>query len=194
MPHRGSVPLKEAVSSLIYALEQRDPFGVGHANRVANYSLAIARRLNFPIEQQAIIQYASLLHDVGKIGMPDFVMQKNAKFSEDEYAIMREHPQIGAMIVGHINLLKTIQPVIMQHHEWVNGQGYPRRLKGEEICTEAKIISVTEAFDEMTTEKPYRNAVAPTEALSRLEERANEQFDGYYVKVFCQIVRDTHHV
>ncbi len=190
MPHRGTVPLKHVAASLIYALDQRDPFGFGHSNRVAQYGLMIGKHLNFHIEQLAVLQYAALLHDIGKIGLPDFVLQSNEKFLEDEYLIMKEHPQIGALIVNKIDLFKVVEPAILQHHEWINGDGYPSHLKGDDICVEARIIAIVEAYDDMTTDQPYRIGMSPEKVLAIIADCANRQFDAYYVDVFTKLIEE----
>lgn len=188
MPHRGTVPLKEAVSSLIFALDQRDPFGYGHAERCTRYAMRIGEYLSYPIERMAILQYGTLLHDVGKIGIPDFVLQSSGELTEDEFLIMQEHPQLGAMIVGKIELFQVIQPAILQHHERYDGNGYPSGLQDTEICEEARIINIVEAFDEMTTDRPYGKTTTPENALERIHEMAGQQFDPRLVKIFDKII------
>ena len=188
MPHRGTILLKEAVSAMLAALNQRDPLGYGHSTRVANLSLTLADALKFTIEQKAILQYAALLHDIGKIGLPDFVLQSNEQYSEDEYLLMQEHPQIGVIIVGEVSLFKVIKPGILQHHEWIDGNGYPMGLKNNEICVEARIISVAEAFDNMTNDQPYRKAMPVVDALKELELNANKQFDSMLVEILTNVI------
>lgn len=191
MPHRGTIPLKEAVAALLSTLNQRDPLGYGHSRRVAYYSMFIADQLGYDIERKAVLQYAAYLHDIGKVGLPDFVLQSSEALSEDEFMIMKEHPQIGAMIVGEVKLFEVIKPIILQHHEWVDGSGYPYGLNSSEILTEAKIISIAGAFDTMTTDHPYRKALTKTGALNELHNFAGRQFDTLLVDVFTEII-ETH--
>ncbi len=188
MPHRGTIPLKEAVATLLSTLNQRDPLGFGHSRRVAGYALQMGEALNFSIEQMAVIKYAALLHDIGKVGLPDFVLQSSDRLSEDEFEIMKEHPQIGAMIVGEVDLFKAIKPAILQHHEWIDGSGYPIGLKGKDITIEAKIIGLTGAYDTMVNDHPYRKALSKTAALNELHNYAGKQFDDKLVDVFTKVI------
>ncbi len=184
--------LKESYLSTVIALaaavEARDPYTRNHCERVADYAEALARRLNLPDDEIEKIRQASLLHDIGKIGIPDRILLKGGALSEAEYDVIKTHPVISASIIADIPFLEDIVPLIRHHHERFDGKGYPSGLKGEQIPLGARIIAIADAFDAMTENRPYRSALSRREALEELLKAQNEQFDGSLTKAFIDMM------
>lgn len=173
-------------SALAEAIEKRDPYTGGHTKRVLAYCMAIAGNLDMPDEEIEVLRLSAVLHDVGKIGVEDRILRKEAPFDADETRSMRMHPQFGAEILKHIPHLKDIMPGMLHHHERVDGLGYPSGLKDEAIPLTARIISVADAYDAMTSTRPYRKGLPPKEALSELKRCAGRQFDIKVVNAFMK--------
>lgn len=176
--------------SLISIIEAKDPYTAGHTERVAAYSMAIANRLNFADEELRTIMFGALLHDIGKMGVLDKIINKPGPLSEEEWELMRAHPVVGAQIVEKMEFLGGTIDIVRHHHESWNGKGYPDGLKGEDIPLIARIVTVADSFDAMTTDRPYRRALTLDEAINRLEEASGVQFDAELVKVFVKYVRE----
>jgi HD-GYP domain-containing protein (c-di-GMP phosphodiesterase class II) len=170
--------------ALAEAIEKRDPYTGGHTKRVLEYSSAIGRRMGFSAEEIDRLELAAVLHDVGKIGVSDLILGKQAPLDDDEFAAMKNHPEFGADIVNHVPDLVDIVPGIRDHHERVDGKGYPDGLTGDEIELNAKIIAVADSFDAMTTSRPYREGLSVEYALSELKRCTGSQFDGEVVEAF----------
>jgi len=174
----------EVVETLAEAIEKRDPYTGGHTKRVVKYSLMIADQLNLNDKEKEQLKMAALLHDVGKIGIDDSLLRKPAKLDETEFEKMKEHPSIGADILGKIPQLKGIIPGILYHHEWYNGKGYPEGLAGNNLPWIAKIISIADTYDAITTDRPYRKGLSHEWAIQELKKFAGIQFDPVYVEAF----------
>ncbi len=177
---------EEVSMALINAIEIRDPYTKGHSERVALYSSSIARELGWSGEWERKIFLAGLLHDVGKVGIPDSILMKPAKLNSFEFKIIQHHPTLSATIVSQIDSLKDIVPWVKYHHERMNGSGYPEGLKGYEIPDGARIIAVADVFDAMTSNRPYRKAMEVREALKIIKSGSGELFDP---KVVSKAVR-----
>jgi HD-GYP domain-containing protein (c-di-GMP phosphodiesterase class II) len=134
-----------------------------------------------------VVRYASVLHDIGKVGIPDAILNKPGKLDENEWEFMRRHPRIGADIVDQIEGFEEISAAIIAHHERYDGGGYPFGLKGEEIPIEARIISVVDTYDAMTSDRPYRRALSHDTAIAELSRCAGTQFDTRVVEAFCSM-------
>lgn len=169
------------LKALTAAIEVRDPYTQGHSARVSEYAGLLARRMNLDERQVEIIAYAGLLHDIGKIGIDDRVLRKQGPLSAAERAAMMEHPVIGAQILRRAGVFAELEPGVRHHHEWLNGGGYPDGLAGEQIPIAARILSVADAFDAMTSDRPYRPALSEQEALQRLVASTDLQFDAQVV-------------
>jgi HD-GYP domain-containing protein (c-di-GMP phosphodiesterase class II) len=154
------------------------------------YAIQLAKRVGLPQEKLEALSRGGLLHDLGKIGIPDNILLKPGKLTAEEWKLMRRHPEIGYMILKNIDFLIAAQEVVLCHHERFDGAGYPRRLKGEEIPVVARIFSVADAFDSMTTDRPYRKAMAFREAMCELEKNANFQFDPNFVDMFLNVPKE----
>ncbi|MBI4949977.1 MAG: GAF domain-containing protein [Deltaproteobacteria bacterium] len=172
--------------ALAEAIEKRDPYTGGHTKRVFEYSLAIGKHMTMPPKALEILKLSAVLHDIGKIGIEDRILRKDAPLDADEAAVMRLHPQYGAEIMKHVPQLKDIVPGMLHHHERFDGQGYPRGFKGEQIPLIARIISVADTYDAMTTTRPYRKGLPPEVAIAELRKYAGVQFDGRVVEAFIR--------
>ncbi|HOT01304.1 MAG TPA: HD-GYP domain-containing protein, partial [Acidobacteriota bacterium] len=177
-----------AIRTLAAAIDAKDPYTRGHSERVTRYSEIIATELGLPTEEVENIQIAALLHDVGKIGISDSILQKPGILTEAEYAVMKQHPELGGNIMSQIQQLKHIIPGMRYHHESLDGSGYPRGLKGDEIPLAARIIGVADAFDAMTTERPYQKPLATEEALEIINRKAGQKFDRRVVDALAAAV------
>lgn len=171
-------------TALAEALEKRDAYTAGHTQRVHGYSLAIARRMNLTEAQTDNLRLAAILHDIGKIGVSDQVLRKPGRLSPEEFEEMSRHSGSGSEILQHLPQLAEVLPGVLHHHEQYNGKGYPSRLQGESIPLIARIIGVADAFDAMTSNRPYRTALAVDIALAELERCKGEQFDPGAVDAF----------
>ena len=178
------------VKSLAAAIDGKDPYTRGHSERVSRMSVAVAQRLGIPDDEVEKIRISALLHDVGKIGIDDNILKKPSALTEEEYEIMKEHPQKGYKIMSQIPAMKEFLPGMYMHHEMVNGQGYPQGLKGDEIPLMARIVAVADTFDAMTTDRPYQRAMKFEEAVNRIESYVGTRYDGEVVAAFAAACRE----
>lgn len=176
----------QTAESLAEAIEKRDPYTGGHTRRVTQYSLAAAKYLSLNPEEVRVLKMASVLHDIGKIGIDDHILRKPTLLDPHEVDLIRKHPQMGAEIIGHIKQLKEIIPGVQYHHEHMNGKGYPEGLIGEGIPMIARIIAVADTYDAITTDRPYRKALSKEIAVSELKKGSGTQFDWKVVEAFLQ--------
>ena len=176
--------LTETLQLLVLALEARDPYTKNHSARVTRMALRMAELLGCTAEEREMLDFAGRLHDIGKVGIQDAVLLKPGRLDEGELNVMRRHPVIGEEIVRPVCLLADERAVVRHHHEWWNGSGYPDHLSGAEIPRLARILSVADAFDAMTSDRPYRRALTPRQAVSILEDSAGVQFDSEVVESF----------
>jgi putative nucleotidyltransferase with HDIG domain len=181
--------LLETIETLNAAVEARDPYTAGHSQRVRRVSLAIGRELRLPARQLGALATGALFHDIGKIGMPDSILTKPEKLDRTEAAIMREHVVRGAEIVSRISSLKDSVPAIRHHHERWDGLGYPDRLVGTDIPVEAAIIAIADAWDAMTTDRPYATALGMDEAMAQIRAGRGKQFNPAVVDAFLTVAR-----
>ena len=172
------------LQALAAAVEARDPYTRGHCERVTQYALTIAEALAFSDEDLEILERAAILHDIGKVAVPDSILRKNGRFDEDDWIEVRKHPQVGQTMLAHLKFLGPSLPLIRHHHERYDGSGYPDGLGGEGIPLGARILAVADAFDAMTSDRPYREAFALSDAVGELERCAGSQFDPEIAEVF----------
>ncbi len=177
----------EFVSSLASALDARDPYTAGHSLRVSHYSCAIARAMNVEQQEHELIRVGALLHDIGKIGISDAVLQKQERLTPEEEALIQQHPVIGRKILECVQGFEAYLPVVELHHENWDGSGYPRGLKGEETPRMARIVKVADAYDAMTSDRPYRKGMQHDRAVGILEKHAGTQFDVVAVQAFMTL-------
>lgn len=174
-------------------LDARDPYTAGHSERVAAYSVELGRALCLPKIQIELLRKSALLHDIGKIGVRDDVLLKEGKLTDQEFAQIQEHPTIGIHILNQITLPESLRPLmagVRSHHERIDGNGYPDGLAGEEIPLFGRIMAIADAYDAMTSDRPYRNGMPVEKALSILESGRGTQWDEAFVDVFVQLRRE----
>lgn len=176
------------VRSLVAAIEAKDAYTRGHSERVADYSEQIARQLHLPEDDIDKLKFAALLHDLGKIGIQRRILSKVGRLSPDEFTLMREHPELAATILRNVEFLEDVIPTIYHHHEHYNGDGYQGHLKGEQIPLAARILSVADAYDAMTSARPYRGALTPEAAAAELVSCCGSQFDRRVVNALLAAV------
>lgn len=180
--------LQETFYTTVYTLaetiEKRDPYTGNHTKRVMEYSLAIGKTLELPEKDMARLQLGAVLHDIGKIGIRDSVLLKESSLTDEEFEQIKKHPLYGEEIIRCISQLKSAIPGVKHHHEKFSGRGYPDGLKGEEIDITARIISVADSFDAMTTNRPYRKGLSLDEAFEELRKYSGSQFDPHIVDAF----------
>ncbi len=176
------------VQSLVNALEASDRFTRGHSERVRMLSVELGRRLGLGFQELELLEQAAILHDIGKIGIDNFILQKRGKLTGNEYSLVKTHPLIGDEILGPIETFADVRKTIIQHHERHDGSGYPYGLSGDEICTGAKILSVVDTFDAMMTDRPYRKALSAAAVKGELRANAGTQFDPSVVEAFVDML------
>ena len=181
--------LLETIETLNAAVEARDPYTAGHSQRVRRVALAIGRELTLSAHQLGLLGTAALFHDVGKIGIPDSILTKAGPLEPGEAAIMREHVRRGADIVSKVSSFEEAVPAIRSHHERWDGLGYPDGLRGEEIPLEASIVGLADAWDAMTTDRPYAHGLSLNEAMLQIRSGRGKQFNPVVVDAFWQVAR-----
>ncbi len=181
---------RSTLKALTAALETRDSETHGHSERVVTYSLRLGREYGLNREEMNSLEFGSLLHDIGKIGVPDLILRKPGKLTDEEWVRMREHPMHGQQILRGIEFLKGPARVVGQHHEKWDGSGYPLGLHGEEIDVCARIFQVADAFDAITSDRVYRKGKAYEAAAAELEEWAGKQFDPKVVAAFHRVPKE----
>jgi putative two-component system response regulator len=178
---------------LAETLEAKDVYTRGHSERVAKYSTILAKEMGMSAYEVEEIRRGSLLHDIGKIGVKDSILNKVERLTPEELAHIRTHPARGYEICKHMKSFKNILPIIRSHHERMDGKGYPDGLKGDEITVPARICSITDAFDAMTSNRTYRNGISPLQAASIFErEMDSGQWDPEIVKIFVNLIRSSY--
>lgn len=178
----------ETIQALASAIEAKDPYTKGHSERVAKLAVAIAEELKMDNDLISNLHYAALLHDIGKIGIPEPILNKPCKLSEEEFAKIKVHPELGANIVKKVDFLLQASFFIRYHHERLSGSGYPEGLKGEEIPLGAQIIAVADVFDALTTDRPYRKAMTVEEALMEIEQASGVDFRPDVVRALKRVL------
>ena len=180
----------ESVQTLRYKVEAKDTYTRGHSDRVSEFSVLIGKKLGLPEEQLKILRIGGLFLDIGKIGIPDSILQKEAKLTDDEYSEIKNHPSIGAHILGAASIFKDIIPIVKHHHERYDGRGYPSGLAGEDIPYLARITAVADTFDAMTSKRSYRDALDLQYVKDEFERCKGTQFDPQIAKVFINILNN----
>ena len=181
---------RATLKALTTALETRDQETHGHSERVVSYSLRLGREYGLNREQMKALEFGSLLHDIGKIGVPDSILRKPAKLTEEEWVLMREHPLHGQQILRGIEFLQGAARVVAQHHEQWDGSGYPLGLHEEEIDLNARIFAVADAFDAITSDRVYRKGKSYEAAAKELDDWAGRQFDPKVVEAFHRVAKE----
>jgi len=183
-----------AVQMLVKIQEARDKYTKGHSERVAQYAEKIARKMGMNEDNVSLMRDMGMLHDIGKMGIEEEILNKPDKLTREEWAKVRKHPEVGEEILRPIFLNREILSIVKHHHERFDGQGYPDQLKGEEISLFAQIISVADSFDAMTSPRAYRPAMAIRDAAKELEKHRGSQFNPKVVDLFLRILREEHKI
>ena len=180
----------DMVETLRYTVEAKDSYTRGHSDRVSEYSVLIGEKLGLPEDQIKTLRIGGLFHDIGKIGIPDSILLKPAKLTDDEYSQIKNHPSIGAHILGSAVIFKDIIPIVKHHHERYDGNGYPSRLKGEEIPYIARIAAVADTFDAMTSRRSYRGPIDIEHVKEEIKRCEGTQFDPQIAEAFLDILNN----
>ena len=180
----------DMVETLRYTVEAKDSYTRGHSDRVSEYSVLIGEKLGLPEDQIKTLRIGGLFHDIGKIGIPDSILLKPAKLTDDEYSQIKNHPSIGAHILGSAVIFKDIIPIVKHHHERYDGNGYPSRLKGEEIPYMARIAAVADTFDAMTSRRSYRGPIDIEHVKEEIKRCEGTQFDPQIAEAFLDILNN----
>lgn len=175
------------VSVLSNAVDARDPYTAGHSERVTKISLLLCKKLNLSETEIRDLEYAALFHDIGKIGIPDHILLKNDGLTDEEFRIIQKHPDIGVNILKTVDFIKNALPTIRHHHEKYGAKGYPDSINGKEIPLGSRIIALADAYDAMTTDRPYRKGFSHEMAIEEIIKNKGIQFDGELVDIFMQI-------
>ncbi len=176
---------REALFGLAEAIEAKDPYTKGHCGRVAAFALLLARESGYPDDQLETLEFGAFLHDIGKLGIRDSVLLKPGPLDEEEWIHMREHPVKGCDIASQLQLLRPIMPAVRNHHERWDGKGYPDGMQGEDIPLVARIVAIADAFDAMSTDRPYKRALELADCEKLLRRNAGTMYDPRLVEVFC---------
>jgi putative methionine-R-sulfoxide reductase with GAF domain len=174
----------ETVQALAQAVDAKDSYTAGHSGRVTVFGVAIGEEMGLDAETLRRLRLAGLLHDVGKIGIKDSVLGKPGRLTDEEFEVMKRHPEVGGAILKPVARLGEVIPGVVSHHERVDGRGYPLGLKGEEIPLIARILGVADAFDAMTSDRVYRPRLSDETALAEIKKHSDTQFDGGVVRAF----------
>ncbi len=173
--------------TLAKAIEMRDRYTAGHTDRVTEFAMLTAGQLNWSKERLTVLELAGHLHDVGKIGVPDAVLNKPGKLTAEEFEMMKAHPEIGEQIIRGIDFMEALVPYVLYHHERYDGKGYPRGLSGEAIPIEGRLLAVSDTFDAMTSSRPYRKQLDPEQAVEEIKRCSGTQFDPKIVGAFLEV-------
>ena len=180
----------DSIQTLRYTVEAKDPYTRGHSDRVSLYSVLIGKYLGLSEKDLKTLEIGGLFHDIGKIGVPDAILRKETKLTDDEYSEIKNHPAIGAHILSSAEIFKDIIPIVKHHHEKYDGNGYPGRLKGEEIPYLARIAAIADTFDAMTSKRTYRDALPLETVIAEFERCRGTQFDPKLDDVFLDILKN----
>ncbi|MBI5747290.1 MAG: GAF domain-containing protein [Nitrospirae bacterium] len=180
----------DSIKALAEAIETKDVYTRGHSDRMVEYATRIAERLGLSEQEKEFLRYGAILHDTGKIGIPDHILNKPGRLDKEEFEMMKSHPVKGADIIREISFLAPVVPIVLHHQERYDGTGYPAGLAGEDIPIGARVVSVLDAYDAMTSDRPYRPAPGPDRAIEELRKYSGTQFDPKVVTLFLDILEE----
>jgi response regulator RpfG family c-di-GMP phosphodiesterase len=183
----------ETVNALAQAIEVKDVYTGGHGDRLVDFAVSVAERLNVSEEEKIWLKYAAALHDIGKIGVKEAILTKPGKLTPEEYEEMKTHPAKGAEIIKEVKFLAPVVPIVYHHQERYDGKGYPTGLSGHQIPIGSRIVAVLDAFDAMTTNRPYRKGLPTEVAINELRRHSGVQFDPQVVEAFIQAISESPH-
>lgn len=178
----------DIITSHVCSVEAKDFYTKGHSERVGAYAAMLGREAGLPEHEIELLSFAGILHDVGKIGIPDKILNKPKGLTEAEFSIMMQHPIMGRDILANIQTLKELLPIVYHHHEWVDGSGYPDRLKGDSVPFLARIVAIADGFEAMTSDRAYQPARPISEAIRILRNGSGTQWDEQLVKIWTRLV------
>lgn len=182
----------ESIQTLRYTVEAKDTYTRGHSDRVSEFSVLIGKHLGLSNDDLKVLQIGGLFHDIGKIGVPDSILLKEGKLTDDEYSEIKNHPTIGAHILSNATIFQNIIPIVKHHHEKYDGNGYPSKLKGEDIPYFARIAAIADTFDAMTSKRTYRDALPLETVIAEIERCKGTQFDPKLADVFLNILNNNY--
>lgn len=180
----------ESIETLRFTVEAKDTYTRGHSDRVSEYSVLLGKKLGLSEEDINTLRIGGLFHDIGKIGVPDSILLKESKLTDNEYSEIKNHPSIGAHILSNATIFQDVLPIVKHHHERYDGNGYPGKLKGEEIPYLARIAAIADAFDAMTSKRTYRNSLGLDIVKSEFEKCKGTQFDPKCADAFLDILNN----
>jgi putative nucleotidyltransferase with HDIG domain len=183
-------PVIETLTSLVTAVDSKDPFTNNHSQKVSSYAFALADAMDLDTSTVDEIRFAALLHDLGKVGIVDTLLNKNGPLDSDEWELMKQHVEFGARILEKCAGLESIRAMVRHHHEFFDGTGYPEGLSGEKIPLGARVIAIADAYDTITSERTYKRPRPAEEALAELERCGGTQFDPELVAIFVSAMRN----
>lgn len=178
------------VIAMSNAVDARDQYTAGHSSRVTKLSLMIAEKMKLKKKYIRILEYGTIFHDIGKIGIPDNILNKPGTLTKEEFDLIKSHPSMGTKILQDISFLQDALPLILHHHERFDGKGYPNNLAGHDIPLGSRIIAVADAYDAMTSDRPYRKALEKNVAITEIIKYSGAQFDPEIVNIFLEIIQD----
>ncbi len=180
----------DTIGILRQTVEAKDPYTRGHSDRVSEFAVLIGTKMGLDEKTIHILKIGGLFHDIGKIGIPDSILLKESKLSDDEYSQIKNHPTIGAHILGNATVFQDIIPIVKHHHERYDGRGYPSQLAGTDIPLIARITAVADAFDAMTSKRTYRDSLPIEKVKEEIERCSGTQFDPEIAKLFLEILNN----
>ena len=179
----------DTLSALTNAIDAKDSYTRGHSDRVTDLSVRLAKEVGIESKEVERIRLGGMLHDIGKIGIPELILNKPGRLDDHEFEVIKSHPVLGVGILGDVEFLQNVVPIIKHHHERYDGRGYPDKLKGTEIPYYARIVSIADTYDAMTTTRPYRKALTIEESLKEIEKCKGSQFDPELADIFIKMIR-----
>ena len=180
----------DSIETLRYTIEAKDMYTRGHSDRVAAYSVMIGEKLGLPEAELKKLELGGLFHDIGKIGVPDSILLKEARLTDEEYSQIKQHPNIGVHILSNASIFNDILPIVEHHHEKFDGSGYPSKLAGNDIPFLARIATIADSFDAMASKRAYRNSLDMQTIISEFEKCRGTQFDPELTNIFLDILRN----
>lgn len=180
----------QLIEALVRAIDAKDAYAYEHAGRARYFGRSIAQKLHLPEQLAQFVEYAALMHDIGKLGIEESILHKTGPLTKEEYEIMKKHPAIGTRIIAPVTFLSPVAPMILYHQEWYNGKGYPEGLSGEEIPLGARIVAIIDVWDAMTSDRPYRKAMTKESAIKEISKGSGAQFDPKVVQAFMEVLQE----
>lgn len=180
----------ETIQALSAAIEQKDPYTQGHSQRVCDLAEKLGQELKLRTYELEQLRYAAILHDIGKIGIPESILNKPGSLTREEFDQIKNHPLMGVNILQKIDFLKEVTLIMQNHHEYYDGSGYPEGKAGDRIPFLSRIITLADAYDAMTSDRPYRAALSPEHAIEEIQDKSGSQFDPQVVRAFLKLYKE----